>query len=68
MELVKISPKYQIVIPKKVRAEFRLKPGQRIQVIPLGDRIVLVPERKISDMRGFLRGINTDFEREQERL
>jgi len=68
MELVKISPKYQIVIPKKVRTELRLKPGQRIQVIPLGDRIVLVPERKIGDMRGFLRGIDTDFERERERL
>ena len=68
METVKISPKYQIVIPKKVRAELRLKPGQRIQVIPLGDRIVLVPERKIGDMRGFLRGIDTDFKRERERL
>jgi len=68
METVKISPKYQIVIPKKVRAELRLKPGQRIQVVPLGDRIVLVPERKIGDMRGFLRGIDTDFERERERL
>jgi AbrB family looped-hinge helix DNA binding protein len=68
MELVKISPKYQIVIPKKVRAALRLKPGQRIQVIPLGDRIVLVPERKIGDMRGFLRGIDTDFKRERERL
>lgn len=68
MELVKISPKYQIVIPKKVRAELKLKPGQRIQVIPFGDRIVLVPERKIGEMRGFLKGINTDFERDEERL
>jgi len=68
MEKVKISPKFQIVIPKKVRTALRLKPGQRIQVIPFGDRIVLVPERKIGDMRGFLRGIDTDFERERERL
>jgi AbrB family looped-hinge helix DNA binding protein len=68
MELVKLSPKYQIVIPKKVRTALRLKPGQKIQVIPFGDRIELVPERKISEMRGFLRGIDTLFEREGERL
>jgi AbrB family looped-hinge helix DNA binding protein len=68
MELVKLSPKYQIVIPKKVRTALRLKPGQKIQVIPFGDRIELVPERKISEMRGFLRGIDTRFEREGERL
>jgi AbrB family looped-hinge helix DNA binding protein len=68
MEIVKISPKYQIVIPKKVRAAMRLRPGQKIYVIPLGDRIELVPDRKISDMRGFLRGIDTNFEREGERM
>ena len=68
MEPVKISPKYQIVIPKKVREALRLHPGQRVYVIPLGDRIELVPERKISEMRGFLRGIDASFERERERL
>lgn len=68
MELVKISPKYQIVIPKKVREALRLRPGQKVYVIPLGDRIELVPERKISEMRGFLRGIDTSFEREGERV
>ena len=68
MEPVKISPKYQIVIPKKVRESLRLRPGQRVYVIPLGDRIELVPERSISEMRGFLKGIDASFEREGERL
>ena len=68
MEPVKISPKYQIVIPKKVRESLRLRPGQRVYVIPLGDRIELVPERRISEMRGFLKGIDASFEREGERL
>jgi len=68
MEKVRISPKYQIVIPKKVRTDLHLKPGQSIQVISLNDRIVLVPMRKVGDMRGFLRGIDTNFEREGERL
>jgi AbrB family looped-hinge helix DNA binding protein len=68
MEPVKISPKFQIVIPKKVRESLRLRPGQRVYVIPLGDRIELVPERSISEMRGFLKGIDASFEREGERL
>ena len=68
MEPVKISPKYQIVIPKKVRESLRLRPGQRVYVIPLGDRIELGPERRISEMRGFLKGIDASFEREGERL
>ncbi|MEW5900876.1 MAG: AbrB/MazE/SpoVT family DNA-binding domain-containing protein [Acidobacteriota bacterium] len=67
MERVKISPKYQIVIPESVRSALRLRPGQRVYVIPLGDRIELVPERKIGEMRGYLRGIDTSFEREAER-
>jgi AbrB family looped-hinge helix DNA binding protein len=68
MELVKISPKYQVVIPKSVRTALGLRPGQKLYVIPFGSRIELVPERKISEMRGFLRGIDTSFERERERL
>ena len=67
MDVVKISPKFQIVIPKKVRAALRLKPGQKIQVIPLDNRIELIPERKIAEMRGFLRGMDSGFDREEDR-
>ncbi|MCX6561355.1 MAG: AbrB/MazE/SpoVT family DNA-binding domain-containing protein [Candidatus Aminicenantes bacterium] len=67
METVKLSPKFQVVIPKNVRRAMNLKPGQKIQVLILGDRIELVPERELSDLRGFLRGIDTGFEREDDR-
>ena len=67
MNLVKISPKFQIVIPKKVRRSLHLEPGQKIQVIPYGNRIELIPERKVSEMRGYLKGISTKFEREEDR-
>ena len=67
MESVKISPKFQIVIPRKVRDSLKLKPGQKVRVIQYGKRIELIPEIKISDMRGFLKGINTDFTREEDR-
>jgi len=46
----------------------KLIPGQKMQVIAYGDRVELVPQKQISAMRGFLKGINTDFEREDDRL
>jgi len=67
MGAVKISPKYQVVIPLEVREALQLKPGQRIQVMAYGNRIEMIPERNISKMRGFLKGIKTHFERESDR-
>jgi AbrB family looped-hinge helix DNA binding protein len=67
MTRAKISPKYQVVIPKAVREELELKPGQMVQVIAHGDRIEMVPVRSLRDMRGFLAGIDTTVERESDR-
>ena len=68
METVTISPKYQVVIPRKVREQMDLRPGQVVQVIVYENRIELVPIRPIKDLRGFLRGIDTSVEREPDRL
>jgi AbrB family looped-hinge helix DNA binding protein len=68
MESVKISPKYQVVIPRRVRESLKLKPGQKVQVIEYGNRIELVPERRVSEMRGFLKGIRTEIHREPDRV
>ncbi len=51
MNSVTISPKYQVVIPLKVRNAFGLKPGQKLQVVAYGNRIELIPEKKISEMK-----------------
>ena len=56
MEAVKISPKFQVVIPKNVREAMKLIPGQRMQVLQYEGRIELIPERKISEMKEFLNG------------
>ena len=63
MTEAKISPKYQVVIPKAIREQLELKPGQMVQVIAHGDRIEMVPVRSLSEMRGFLAGIETTVER-----
>ena len=62
-----ISTKYQVVIPKKVRDEMGIEPGQKVQVIPYMGRIELIPIRDIKEGRGFLDGIDTTIEREPDR-
>ncbi len=68
METVKVSPKYQVVIPLKVRRALGLRPGEKLQVIRYGDRIELIPLRPLRETRGFLKGIDTTVEREPDRV
>ncbi len=68
MQTVTVSPKYQVVIPKLIRETMQLRPGQKLRVIEYEGRIELIPDRDISELRGFLKGINTEFEREDDRL
>ena len=68
MTTVTVSPKYQIVIPRAIRERFHLTPGQKVQLIPFSNRIEIIPEKKIADMRGFLRGIDSSLNRETDRL
>jgi AbrB family looped-hinge helix DNA binding protein len=68
MQTVTVSPKYQVVIPKMIRQTLHLRPGQKMQVVEYEGRIELIPERDITELRGFLKGINTEFKREEDRL
>lgn len=68
MEAVKISPKFQVVIPRRVREKLQLVAGQKMQVIAYGNRIELIPEKEIMEMRGFLKGIDTSVGHEPDRL
>jgi len=68
MIAVTVSPKYQVVIPRPVRDNLHLHPGQKMQVIEYKGRVELIPERDISELRGFVKGINIQFEREEDRI
>jgi AbrB family looped-hinge helix DNA binding protein len=66
MKPVKISSKYQVVIPGPIRKQFNLKPGQKILFIPYERtlRVVIVPP--IEEGLGMFKGIGSDVEREKE--
>jgi len=65
MGAVTISSKYQVVIPREIREQFNLKPGQKLDFIPFNGtlRVVIVPA--IQEARGMLRGMNMDDIREE---
>jgi len=68
MDVVTVSPKYQVVIPSRVRKRLGVVPGQKVQVIAYEGRIEMIPVEDIAKARGFLRGIDTTVEREPDRL
>jgi AbrB family looped-hinge helix DNA binding protein len=68
MNVVTISPKFQVVIPRDIRDRLELEPGQKVQALVFGNRIEFIPVRPLREMRGFLRGLDTTVHRERDRL
>ena len=68
MKSVTISPKFQVVIPEMIRHAMNLKPGEKVMVFQYENRIEYIPQRKLKSMRGFLKGIDTSVERENDRV
>ena len=67
MEIVTVSPKYQVVIPLSIRKALGLKPGQKVELREKDGSVVMVPQKPISEYFGLLRGMVNDFEREPDR-
>jgi AbrB family looped-hinge helix DNA binding protein len=67
-ELVKVSSKYQVVIPRAIRQALGIEPGQRLHALLYDGRVELVPIRPIKQMRGSLKGIDTAVERDEDRV
>jgi AbrB family looped-hinge helix DNA binding protein len=68
MDTVTVSTKYQVVIPREIRASLGIKPGTRFQVLRYDNRIEMIPVKPLREMRGFLRGIDTRIERDKDRV
>ncbi|MCC6329302.1 MAG: AbrB/MazE/SpoVT family DNA-binding domain-containing protein [Acidobacteria bacterium] len=70
METVKLSSKFQVVIPREVREKLKLKPGTMFRVADVGGTVELIPVRPMKEYRGILKGVlsDTEIEREDDRL
>ncbi|MEP6622199.1 MAG: AbrB/MazE/SpoVT family DNA-binding domain-containing protein [bacterium] len=67
MDVVTISPKFQVVIPRSVRERLNLSPGQRVQALAYDGRVELIPVRPAKALRGFLKGLDTTVSRDADR-
>jgi AbrB family looped-hinge helix DNA binding protein len=54
---VRVSPKFQVVIPKALREELRIEPGQELLMYSLDGSLRLVPRRSLKELRGIAQGL-----------
>lgn len=67
MEQVKVSPKYQVVIPLPIRESLKIRPGEIIYILQYENRMEFIPKKEMKSMRGFLKGIATLVKRDKDR-
>ncbi len=68
MKPVTVSSKFQVVIPREVRKSMDLQPGTRVQVLQYENRIELIPLKEPKTLRGFIKGIDTEVHRDEDRV
>jgi AbrB family looped-hinge helix DNA binding protein len=65
METVTISPKYQVVIPKKIRKDIGLRSGEKLVIFEKNGLIRLMRVGDIKKLKGRYKGLNTDDLRDE---
>ncbi len=68
MKAVTVSSKFQVVIPREVRESMAIQPGARVQVLQYENRIELILLKEPKSLRGFIKGIDTEVRRDEDRL
>ena len=68
MSIVKVSPKFQVVIPREIREALRLHAGQKVQALQYQNRVEFIPVQPMRKMRGFLKGMDTTVPRDRDRV
>jgi AbrB family looped-hinge helix DNA binding protein len=59
METVKVSRKYQVVIPEKLRQEANIKPGDKMVAIAKHGILQYVPVRSLKETKGMVEGVDS---------
>jgi AbrB family looped-hinge helix DNA binding protein len=54
---VKVSPKFQVVIPKPLREELQIQPGQELLIYSIEGSLRLIPHRPVKELRGIAKGM-----------
>ncbi len=66
MQAVVLSSKYQVSIPKSIRGQVRLTPGQRLSISVKDGAVCLVPIPTLDDIAGSIKGLSMDGLRDEE--
>ena len=66
MTAVTVSSKFQVVIPKEIRESMGIVSGQKVQIMTYQNRIELIPLKPIKELRGLLKGIDTEIKRDSD--
>lgn len=67
MTAVRMSKRFTVPIPERIRKRMKLGAGRKFQVLQFENRIELIPVEPIEDLRGTLEGIDTTIERDEDR-
>ena len=68
-DTARLSEKFQISIPKAVRAAHQWKAGQEFAFIPKGTGVLLVPVPKPDELAGIAKGAKaTDYRDRKDRF
>jgi AbrB family looped-hinge helix DNA binding protein len=69
MLTAKVSPKFQVAIPKEIREQMDIKAGTKVHMVPYQNRIEFIPIRPMKSMRGFIKKkFNTTIQRDKDRM
>jgi len=69
VEAVKVSKKYKVVIPEKLREEAGIHAGDRMVAILKNGILLYVPVRPLRESKGMIRGLDTrDLRDETDRM
>jgi AbrB family looped-hinge helix DNA binding protein len=58
VDIVTVSPKYQVLIPARIREELRIRPGDRMAVIVKHGILHYVPIRPFAHTEGMTPGLD----------
>lgn len=66
METVKVSKKYQVVIPEKIRREAGIKPGDKMVAVAKHGILHYIPVRPLRETKGMTPGLDIEGLRDEE--